>query len=141
MQIRPVPAKPQGWGPKSPRMERVGETTTTKGFVMVKSIWIWLLMALTSSAFGMVSSSTDECPNKFVGKVEKIIQAEAPLNPRSTDRVVLKLEEVIRGSVKDHEEIQVLTYSSLKFSPGESYVLELRNGKICSVVSLNEHHE
>jgi hypothetical protein len=122
-------------------MERVGETTTTKGFVMVKSIWIWLLMALTSSAFGMVSSSTDECPNKFVGKVEKIIQAEAPLNPRSTDRVVLKLEEVIRGSVKDHEEIQVLTYSSLKFSPGESYVLELRNGKICSVVSLNEHHE
>jgi len=141
MQIRQVPAKPQGWGPKSPWMERVGGTTTTKGFVMVKGFSIWLLMAVTSTAFGMVSSSTNECPNKFVGKVEKIIQAEAPLNPRSTDRVILKLEEVIRGSAQDHEEIEVLTYSTLKFSQGESYVLELRNGKICSVVSMNEHHE
>ena len=108
---------------------------------MVKGFWIWLLMAFCTSSYGMVSSASDACPNKFVGKVERIIQAEAPLNPRSTDKVILKLEEVIRGSVEDHQEIQVLTYSSLKFTEGESYVLELRNGKICSVVSVNEHHE
>ncbi|MFZ4713942.1 MAG: hypothetical protein ACOYL6_09535 [Bacteriovoracaceae bacterium] len=108
---------------------------------MVKFFFFLHMMCLSSTAFAMMSSASGTCPQKFVAKVEQIVEAPAPLGPRSTDKVILKLEEVIRGEVKDQEEIQVLTFSTIKLSKGESYILELREGKICSVVSVNEHHE
>ena len=97
------------------------------------------MMWFTSNAHAMMSTA-DACPKKFIAKVEEVVEAQAPLSPRSTDKVVLKPEEILKGEVAEKEVIQVLTFSTLKMSKGETYMVELNEDKICSVTAVSEEH-
>lgn len=73
------------------------------------------------------------CPQAFVGKVEDVIQSQPPYSTLSKNEVVFRNLKTIRGKVKDEEVISILKYGPLRLEKGVTYLVSLRQKKICTI--------
>lgn len=94
-----------------------------------------IIMMIFSGALPVEAmlSTPRECPQKFIGRVDKIVEAAGPTNSRSVSTVTLSNEETISGIVAAKEEIKVLQFGSIQLEVGERYVVALDDHKICQI--------
>ena len=98
---------------------------------------VLLLSLLSLSLFAsMAERSGMECPVKFEGIVDQIIEPLPPLTSRSKMDVGFQVVSKYRGQIGDYYLLKVLKYGPDKFVKGERYLVELNDGLICSIEQL-----
>ncbi len=73
------------------------------------------------------------CPQAFVGKVEDVIEGQPPYTTLSKNEVIFKNLKTLRGRVSDKEVLSILKYGPLRLERGTTYLVSLRQKKICSI--------
>ena len=95
-----------------------------------------ILTIVSSLSFATIKVGKINCPQKFEGKVEQVIDELGPSRALSTQRVVFKNLHTIQGQVEDQVQLDVLKYGPVKIEPGKDYQVQLRNGRLCWIEKL-----
>lgn len=92
-------------------------------------IFLFIICLNAVFASGQLTTS---CPVKFIGKVIKIQENQAPSSFQKLN-ITFKVEKIIRGDLKDYTTIKVLRDGRHKFRIDQLFNIELRKNLICSI--------
>jgi hypothetical protein len=97
----------------------------------------FLVTSLTSQPSMGLSRTGSTCPEKFVGIAKQVTSDEAPLSSDQTkSKTKIKVEFDVRlkikGELPNSRTIEVLKYGKYRFTEGENYLVEMRDGYLCS---------
>ncbi len=91
-----------------------------------------VLAALASGlSLATVSIGKVDCPQKFEGKVEGILQEVGPSSAYSTQKVIFKNVKTLKGNVDEQVQVDLLKHGPVQVKEGESYQVQVRNGRLC----------
>jgi hypothetical protein len=95
-----------------------------------------LAVLMLSSAFATVTIGKIDCPVQFEGRVEEIVQSVGTRGAFSTQSVIFKNQQTLKGEVASQVAVEMLENGPFKMQPGEDYRVQLREGRICWIEEL-----
>jgi len=103
---------------------------------LFRSLFILFLIVCSKVGWGFTQPS-QECPDKFLGVVTKVLHPGPTQNAPDWIEVHFEMIEKMNGSPSKDPVIKILKYGPFKFSVGEEYIISLRNGFLC-IAELNK---
>jgi hypothetical protein len=97
---------------------------------------IVILTLVSSWSLATVKVGKVNCPQKFEGKVEQVIDELGPSRALSTQRVIFKNLNTLAGQVGDQVQLDILKYGPVKIESGKDYQVQLKNGRLCWIEKL-----
>ncbi|MGE3609068.1 MAG: hypothetical protein AB7I27_05730 [Bacteriovoracaceae bacterium] len=92
---------------------------------------ILLGMMWLSTVYATVTVGAMDCPSQFRGEVKEVIDSLGPSTSLSTQKIVFKNHQTLKGDVDEQVVIEILENGPFKMEPGEEYEVKLRKGKPC----------
>lgn len=94
------------------------------------------LILVSTSAWSTVTVEQPDCPIQFEGKVKEVVEELGPSNPLSTQKVIFQNQASLKGDAGDTVTLDVLKHGPFSIEPGEDYLVQMRNGKLCWIEKL-----
>ena len=95
-----------------------------------RTLFILFLIIRSNASWGFTQPN-QECPDKFIGVVTKVLHPGPTQNAPDWIEIHFEMIEKIIGSPSTDPVIKILKYGPFKFSVGEEYIISLRNGFLC----------
>lgn len=97
-----------------------------------QGMYLIALMALWSGfTFATVTVGKVDCPQKFEGRVQVIIDSVGPSSAFQTHRVVFKNLHTLKGDVSEQVQVDLLKYGGIDVEAGQDYQVQVRDGRVC----------
>jgi hypothetical protein len=102
-------------------------------FLKIIKLYCFLFFLTMSTPLYAHQFMNPLCSKKFVGEVDRVEAAEAPIHTLSKDTVVFKVKESIKGDVANVERVKLLKFGPVKVKEGKDYIVHLEKGSICLI--------
>ena len=91
------------------------------------------VLVVCAPAQSLIIRGGDLCPQAFIGRVDAISEGQPPYTTLSKNEVTFKVLRSLRGKLGDQEVLSILKYGPLRLEKGATYMISLRQKKICSL--------
>ena len=94
-----------------------------------------LSLSLSTTQVEAVTSTSKNCPNKFIGTVKRVAETQAPFSSFALQKIKVrfKINKTIRGANGPVRDLKILKHGPSRFSEGEQYEVEMSKNYLCSV--------
>lgn len=100
------------------------------------TVTLVLLLIVTPKTYAVMRVSV-ECPNEFIGTVEKVSEPRSPFHSLSKVGVKVKVQKKFKGK-KLHKNFKALKFGNHKFKEGSTYKISMRDKWLCSVEEMSK---
>lgn len=94
---------------------------------------VMIFTIISGIANATMTVANFECPLKFEGKVQEIVEEVGPSHAFATERVVFKNLRTLKGDADEQVQVDVLKHGPFDLEVGEDYQVQVRNGRVCAI--------
>lgn len=98
--------------------------------------WLFLCLLWTGPVWGMASVANIDCPLQVKATVQDVGPAPASAAGLAMQHVSLTIDETLKGEAGNELGFDILRHGPLSVEIGKQYVVQLSDGKLCSLESI-----
>lgn len=98
--------------------------------------WLFLCLIWTGPVWGMAHTARVDCPLQAKVTVQDVGPAPSSSNGMAMQHISFTVDESIKGESSNELGVDVLRYGPLSVEIGKQYVVQMNNGKLCSLEAI-----
>lgn len=98
--------------------------------------WLFICLLWTGPVWGMASKANIDCPLQAKVTVQDVGPAPSSASGMAMQHVFFTVDESIKGESGNELGVDILRYGPLSVEIGKQYVVQLKDGKLCSLEAL-----
>ena len=95
--------------------------------------WFFICLMWTGPVWGMASVRRVDCPLQVRATVQEIQPVISLESPFPMQKVHFTIDESVKGESDNELDVQMLQNGPLNVEVGHQYVVQLKEGRICSL--------
>lgn len=98
--------------------------------------WLFLCLIWTGPVWGMASVAKVDCPLQVKATVQDVGPAPSTQSGMAMQHISFTVDEALKGDAGNELGVDILRYGPLSVEIGKQYVVQMNDGKLCSLEAI-----